>query len=69
MTRFLLLFVALLATASPVSTRQDELMEHWNRFAQDANAYVSGLNQGVVDVRMRKKVMREWESMVRCECW
>lgn len=49
--------------------QREELLMRWNQFAKDANAYVANLNAGVLDLRMRQKLVREWESMTRCECW
>lgn len=69
MRRRLFLFSGIAAASSTLTADPDDLLERWNRFAKDANAYVTGLNNGVVDVRMRAKVMREWESMTKCECW
>jgi len=64
-----LVLLFLLTLASRATSPRDELMERWNSFAKDANSYVAGLNRGVVDLRMRKKLTREWDALVRCECW
>ena len=61
-----------LLLSSPVFAQPDcygELVNRWNRFASDANAYVKGLQQGVVSTRLRSKLDGEWESVTRCECW
>jgi len=68
MRRQLLLFGPVLISLKGGSYRE-ELLDRWNQFAKDANAYVANLNGGVVDLRMRKKLMQEWESMTKCECW
>lgn len=47
---------------------EDELVRRWNRFAADANAYVTK-RRDVVDARLRARVEREWREVIRCECW
>ena len=47
----------------------DELARRWNKFAGDANAYVAKLNSGVVDVKLRARLDREWRDVTTCGCW
>jgi hypothetical protein len=69
MMRRLFIVLGALTMSTSLTGGQDELLEQWNRFARDTNSYINGLNAGVKDLRMRKKVMAEWESMTKCECW
>lgn len=66
------LVISLLAVAAPpqASLCRAELLEKWNRFAADVNAYIKGnVEQGVVDARIRLRLEKEWRSVNRCECW
>lgn len=68
MKRLALIFVASLAMAQPIGCGW-ELNIRWNRFVKDANRYVAGLDNGVVDVKTRARLDKEWQAVTRCECW
>jgi hypothetical protein len=67
--RRLFIVIGALTASAALAGSQDELLDKWNEFAKHANFYAAGLNSGVKDLRMRKKLVAEWDSMVRCECW
>jgi hypothetical protein len=66
--RLLLLLLVAAAQGETPACRED-LVEHWNKFVTDANAYVHTLDGGVLDAHARQRVMREWVDVTRCECW
>jgi hypothetical protein len=66
--RALLLLAVNACSAHSLGCGQD-LLTRWNRFAEDANFYVHGLQKGVVDVRTRGRLDREWRAVTSCECW
>ena len=47
----------------------DQLILHWNKFVDDANAYVRGLAGGVKNVKLRGRLDKEWQAVTRCECF
>jgi hypothetical protein len=62
-----LALVALVLFARPLEP--DELLSRWNKFATAGNQYVELLNKGVKDTKLRARLMKDWESLTRCECW
>lgn len=46
-----------------------ETIQTWNRFAQDANTYVTKMNLGVWDVKLRARLQKEWAAVTRSDCW
>lgn len=40
-------------------------MERFNKFADDWNTYVAKLNAGERDVKLWKKVQKDWEMLTR----
>jgi hypothetical protein len=63
---------AVLAAVSLIAqplNRPDELLTRWNHFALNANAYATGLGHGVKDMRMRARLVKDWDALIRCECW
>lgn len=71
MRRALLLLALTLAAAAggTVPAACPELLDTWNRFSHDANAYVRGLAINVKDARAHARLDREWAAVTRCACW
>ena len=68
MIRALALLVAVSVLAQP-ETAPDELTIRWNKFATAGNEYVTLLNKGVRDPKLRARLIKDWDSLTRCECW
>ena len=68
-TRIVILVALVLLGARGSTPCQIDLVARWNRFAGDANRYVRGLDQGVVDLKLRGHLDSEWQAVRRCECW
>ena len=70
LARLILLGVAVTATAqSPQVDCGPRLIRDWNRFVEDANSYVHGLERGVRDVRTRARLDGEWHTVTQSECF
>ena len=65
--RFLLVFLAASLLAQPPC--HSELIRRWNRFAEDANRYTENLNGNVLDLKARTRLEKDWQAVVKCECW
>jgi hypothetical protein len=48
---------------------KDDFISRWNKFVDDANIYIKGNQKGIIDVKLRLKVEKEWERVVKSECW
>ena len=46
-----------------------DLVTRWNKFANDANAYVMLLHNGGVDRKQATRVEKEAQNVFKCECW
>lgn len=69
MRRLAAIFVAVSMAAQPLSAPMDELVQRWNHFAIHSNEYAALLNKGVKDVKLRARLMKDWESLTHCDCW
>lgn len=67
--RLAVLMIAASLFAQPVSKPPDELITRWNRFAVHSNEYAALLNKGVKDVKLRARLVKDWESLTHCDCW
>ena len=47
----------------------DELMMALNAFAEDYNRFVDLRNKGIHDVKLAKKLHKDWERVEQCEGW
>ncbi len=65
---WVLALVAICLSAQPFAD-PDELLTRWNKFATAGNEYVTLLNKGVRDTKLRARLVKDWESLVGCECW
>jgi len=67
MSKFIFLFLISCAYSQPsCDWRANSL---WNTFVHDANIYATKHNKGILDLKLRQKLPREWKDIMGCECW
>ena len=47
----------------------DELADALNAFAATYNKYAELRNQGINDLKLAKKLSKEWDRVEKCEGW
>jgi len=64
--------VALLLLASATdqpSVCEDDANRKWNTFAIHAKDYLDAKAGGVVDVKLRARMRRDFEAVMACQCF